>query len=120
MKILKFGGSSVANPERIRVVERVVREEEKHNRVIVVVSAFQGTTDDLIACARAAEKGSRSSRDLLKKISSRHLSVLKSLLQGAKRRPTASAVRRLLDELDRKSTRLNSSHSDRSRMPSSA
>ena len=55
MKILKFGGSSVANPDRIKVVEQVVREEEKRTRVIVVVSAFQGITDQLLACARAAE-----------------------------------------------------------------
>ncbi len=48
--VKKFGGSSVANPERIkRVAKRVVEEHQRGNQVVVTVSAMGDTTDDLIA-----------------------------------------------------------------------
>lgn len=47
--VQKYGGSSVANAERIRrVAGRVVQEREKGHSVVVVVSAMGDTTDDLI------------------------------------------------------------------------
>ena len=51
--VQKFGGSSVANPERIkRVAQRVVEAKEKGDDVVVVVSAMGDTTDELVALAR--------------------------------------------------------------------
>ena len=50
--VQKFGGSSVADPERIKSVARRVSDTRRAgNEVIVVVSAMGGTTDDLIALA---------------------------------------------------------------------
>ena len=47
--VKKFGGSSVANAERVRNVARIITEDyKKGNRVITVVSAQGDTTDDLI------------------------------------------------------------------------
>lgn len=47
--VQKFGGSSVAKPERIRrVAKRVVDTKRQGNDVIVVVSAMGDTTDELI------------------------------------------------------------------------
>ena len=45
---------------------------------------------------------------------------LRAALEAAGALPSAAEWRRFLDRLDRKSTRLNSSHSRASRMPSSA
>ncbi len=51
--VQKFGGSSVANPERIKVVaERVVETARQGESVVVVVSALGDTTDELIELAR--------------------------------------------------------------------
>ncbi|KEO85020.1 aspartate kinase [Tumebacillus flagellatus] len=51
--VKKFGGSSVANPERIqRVARRVVETAQAGHQVVVVVSAMGDTTDDLIDLAR--------------------------------------------------------------------
>ncbi len=51
--VQKFGGSSVANPERIkRVAQRVVETERKGHDVVVVVSALGDTTDQLLDLAR--------------------------------------------------------------------
>ncbi len=53
MIVQKFGGSSVANPERIkRVAQRVVDTKRQGCDVVVVVSALGDTTDELLALAR--------------------------------------------------------------------
>ncbi len=50
--VQKFGGSSVANAERImRAARRAVRAKQAGNQVVVVVSARGDTTDDLIQLA---------------------------------------------------------------------
>ena len=54
--VMKFGGTSVADIERIRNVARhVVREVKAGHHVAVVVSAMAGTTDQLVGwCKEAA------------------------------------------------------------------
>jgi aspartate kinase len=48
--VMKFGGTSVANLDRIReVARRVKRETDAGNEVAVVVSAMSGTTNQLVA-----------------------------------------------------------------------
>ena len=50
--VQKFGGTSVADVERIRnVAKRVKAEQDKGNQVAVVVSAMAGTTDQLVGFA---------------------------------------------------------------------
>ena len=50
--VQKFGGSSVANPERIkRVAQRVVDVKRRGHDVVVVVSALGDTTDELVQLA---------------------------------------------------------------------
>ncbi|MBI2885388.1 MAG: aspartate kinase [Candidatus Omnitrophica bacterium] len=50
--VQKYGGSSVANPERIkRVAQRVVETKRRNHDVVVVVSALGDTTDELLALA---------------------------------------------------------------------
>ncbi len=61
MKILKFGGTSLGDPERIRGAVRIVREAAAERRaakvpVVVVVSAMAGVTDALQAAAAAATR----------------------------------------------------------------
>lgn len=52
--VKKFGGSSVANKERIfRVAERCIEDYRAGHDVVVVLSAMGDTTDDLIAMAHS-------------------------------------------------------------------
>jgi aspartate kinase len=52
--VQKYGGTSVANAERIRAVaHRIIATKEKGNQVVVVVSAMGDATDDLIELARS-------------------------------------------------------------------
>lgn len=51
--VQKYGGSSVANADRIRrVAERIVATKKQGNDVVVVVSAMGDTTDDLMDLAQ--------------------------------------------------------------------
>ncbi len=53
--VMKFGGTSVANLERIRnVAQHVKREFDAGNQVAVVVSAMAGTTNQLVEWVREA------------------------------------------------------------------
>ncbi len=50
--VQKYGGSSVANPERIKgVAKRVVSYKKEGYDLVVVVSALGDTTDELIELA---------------------------------------------------------------------
>lgn len=56
--VQKFGGSSVANAERVMNVAKIVTDTYKQgNDVVVVVSAQGDTTDDLIAKAKEINPG---------------------------------------------------------------
>src|SRR5215211_7367396 len=51
--VQKFGGTSVADADRIhRAARRAVAAKQAGNQVVVVVSAMGDTTDDLIALAQ--------------------------------------------------------------------
>src|SRR5258705_5915962 len=72
MIVMKFGGSSVSNGERIRRVIEIVRARLPR-KPIVVASAFRGVTDDLFAAADDALKGREALPD---KVPERHESAI--------------------------------------------
>ena len=50
--VMKFGGSSVADPDKIRhVAQRLVEARERGIRVVATVSAMGETTDTLLELA---------------------------------------------------------------------
>ena len=52
--VCKFGGTSVASPERIRnVAKRLIKRKQEGNEVVAVVSAMGKTTDELMGLAAA-------------------------------------------------------------------
>ncbi|NOZ94530.1 MAG: hypothetical protein GXP47_07310, partial [Acidobacteria bacterium] len=56
MRILKFGGTSVADPERVSGVARIVSEARTRGPVAVVVSALAGVTEELTRLARSSAR----------------------------------------------------------------
>ncbi len=63
--VKKFGGSSVANAERVNNVARIVTEDyKKGNDIVVVVSAQGDTTDDLIEKAKEINPSGGSKREM--------------------------------------------------------
>ena len=78
-RILKFGGSSVADVAAVERVTSVVREHGGP-RPVVVVSAIAGATDALLAAADAAEDGDpRAPQPSLEALFGRHASIARRL-----------------------------------------
>ena len=59
MKIMKFGGTSVGKPERMREVATLITKDEEAK--IVVLSALSGTTNALVAISHSLSQGDRDS-----------------------------------------------------------
>ena len=84
MKVMKFGGSSLENAERITRAAEIIAASSKKGGIAVVLSALKGVTDALIECASLAEKGARLYHDRLEELRRRHLAVLSRLFPGRK------------------------------------
>ena len=81
-KVLKFGGTSVGTSERIKHVAKIIKKEQSFgNKIIVVVSAMAGKTNELIKLSREiSEEFNKREMDVL--LSSGE-QVTSALLSGA-------------------------------------
>lgn len=77
MIIMKFGGSSIADSERIKNVADIIASE-KGREPIVVISGIHRITDELIAIGKAASSG-REYRMLCSSVAKRHIDIIKGL-----------------------------------------
>jgi len=81
MIVLKFGGSSVAEPSRITHIGNLLKKRvDQGEELTVVFSAFGGVTDTLISMGEEAAKGSSDYKQILKEYVTRHNTALKELL----------------------------------------
>ena len=74
MIVMKFGGSSVANADRIKHVAEII-QAYKGERPVVVLSAIGDTTDHLLEAADMAVKGTVD----IEKIEKLHIETEKQL-----------------------------------------
>ncbi|MFZ1701598.1 MAG: bifunctional aspartate kinase/homoserine dehydrogenase I [Pyrinomonadaceae bacterium] len=100
MKVLKFGGSSVGSAETIEKVVEIIRAANAEDTCVVVLSAMQGTTDDLIAAGRAAERGDDGYIEILGNISERHLKTIRALFHDGQSLPVTDFVETTIKELE--------------------
>ena len=77
MIVMKFGGSSVGDADRIKNVSDIVKSR-LDQKPVVVCSAVKGVTDKLIDTAEKAAKGEDVSKEL-EEIKKRHHDILKDL-----------------------------------------
>ncbi len=77
MKVYKFGGASVKDGEGIRNLARIVSAEKEN--LVIVVSAFDKTTNALEKVLKTCMEGENMFRELLDDIYSYHLSVAEEL-----------------------------------------
>src|SRR5712692_6152538 len=98
MRILKFGGSSLSTPAAVRGVGEIVIAARRREPVIVVVSAFQGVTNQLLDAARLAERPDVAYGKAFDEIARRHRSAV-AALAGAGRTRARLTVEAMLDEL---------------------
>ncbi len=100
MKVLKFGGSSVGNAERIRSVLQIIRSYyEDQESIAVVFSAFQGVTDKLLLLANTAMRGDSSYFANLHDIRLIHVDIAEALSTEAGFDKLESKISELVSEL---------------------
>ncbi len=81
LRVMKFGGTSVGDAERIERVARTIAEHAREAAVVVVVSAMGGVTEMLIRAAYAAARGDEGQwQGIGREFSQRHLDVAERLL----------------------------------------
>tara|TARA_R110001632_G_scaffold1883_1_gene8394 strand:+ start:65848 stop:68289 length:2442 start_codon:yes stop_codon:yes gene_type:complete len=100
MKVLKFGGSSVANSKNIQQVLDIVAKSSENQIVIVVVSAFGKTTDALIKGATLASQKNKEYLDVLKDLETHHFEVIKGLIPVKDQSAIISYVKQLFNHLE--------------------
>lgn len=100
MKVLKFGGSSVANAENIEKVVEIVTSAGADGSCVVVLSAMQGTTDALIEAGRAAERGDDGFIERIYEIAEKHAAAINSLFHDGDRSAVADFVESAVKELE--------------------
>ena len=80
--VMKFGGTSVGDADRIENVARSIAEHARKAGVIVVVSAMGGVTEMLIRAAHAATRGEHDQwKSARQELTQRHREVAERLLQ---------------------------------------
>ena len=96
MKVLKFGGSSVAKPERIRGIVEILKDYyAAGDHFTVVFSAFGGVTDSLIEMSTLAAAGDDRYGEAFQTFADRHQAAIAELLpEGAHRTETATEMRK--------------------------
>ena len=83
MRVLKFGGSSVAKTERIKQVVSILESYYQSNiDFAVVFSAFGGMTDTLLKMCQQAVEADKAYLHTFDEIKERHFSAAKELLTG--------------------------------------
>ncbi|HWC15988.1 MAG TPA: aspartate kinase, partial [Terriglobales bacterium] len=100
--VMKFGGTSVQNAERIRRAASIVAESATSHIVVVVVSALAKTTDDILECMHAAASGQeRRFRQILENLDRRHHGLISELLPETGGDAPHAEITKLLEELER-------------------
>jgi aspartate kinase len=111
MKVMKFGGTSVADQpaiERLIALVRAERQAEAQTEggdargPVVVVSALSGVTDRLLGVAALAGSGDvEGARTSLQDLRARHITVSEVIREKSLRQPVVDALNREFDELER-------------------
>ena len=99
MKILKFGGTSVANDENIKKVQSIVKKAST-TKIGVVVSAFGGVTDLLLNSLELASAQNLAYENKLNEIEERHFRVIKNLFPLNEQSSLLSSVKSELNDLE--------------------
>jgi aspartokinase/homoserine dehydrogenase 1 len=95
--VMKFGGTSVGDAERIGHVADLVAAEAARAEVVVVVSAMGGVTDMLIRAATEASRGDREDwKGARQELARRHREVADRLLSASEQ---AQVLPRLAEEI---------------------
>ncbi len=100
MKVLKFGGSSVASAENILKVIEIVKRQSQKEQLIVVTSAMGGITNLLEKCGEQSKKGEQNYQTTLNEIGEKHLRAVSEIFPLKAQSSIIGEIKILLNELD--------------------
>ena len=98
MKVLKFGGTSVANPQSLTHVIDIVKSTSEPQ--IVVVSALGGITNLLVEMAENASSGAPNYKEHLSTIETKHLNQIEYFIPVTQQSESISFLKSQLNELE--------------------
>ena len=83
--VVKFGGTSLATVKDIKNVVKTIDKTAKKNKTVVVCSAIDGITDELIKISSLIERGKKKeAKIILAKISQKHKQFAEHLIKNSK------------------------------------
>lgn len=100
MKVLKFGGTSVAHSQNILLMEKIVKRESLKSKVVVIVSALQGVTDQLIKAAEQASVKDENYCQAVQNLEEKHISLVKELFPIAEQSSWLSFVKKHFNDIE--------------------
>ncbi len=99
---MKFGGSSLANTARIKNAARIVQRFLPENKMVVVASAMNNTTDQLVEIGELARKGENARvGKILSRIQTLHIKTARAASMKKTRRELLNLIDRLNMELEK-------------------
>ena len=100
LHVLKFGGTSLGNSDRVREVASIIAAQSEKGPTIAVVSALGHVTDELVAASELAKAGDRRYAAKLEEIRDLHLESVKELTAPEERSRIAKSVDSILAGLE--------------------
>lgn len=100
MKVLKFGGTSVATADSISRSAEIVKNASANEPTLVVVSAFGGITNNLIAASNLAAQSDEKYISILKDIEDRHFTVIRTLFAIQDQSSILAGIKTMLNKLE--------------------
>ena len=98
MKVLKFGGSSVANPDSLSLVIDIIQKSDQD--LLIVVSALSGITDLLSIMAERASKSEKNYKEYLITVEERHKILIDYFIPITNHSEIKSFLKAQINELE--------------------
>ncbi|MDI6401406.1 bifunctional aspartate kinase/homoserine dehydrogenase I [Balneolaceae bacterium ANBcel3] len=99
LRIVKFGGTSLYDVNRILKAAEIVKTEKEKAEIAVVVSALGGVTDELLTLMVKAREKENGWKDRFQLLGKRHLDTLEALGASEAKEQTAK-IHELLNNLE--------------------
>lgn len=100
MRTLKFGGTSVANAQNIKLVLDIIKNKAQDSQLTVVVSALSGVTDLLLEASAKAASKDNDYKLIVAEIERKHLEAIKELIPVSEQSALLSHVKRIINHLE--------------------
>ena len=100
--VMKFGGTAVDSPDKVRHIAQLVQSHKKGNEVVCVVSAVRGMTDGLLSITDSVRRGDKTSLDdFVKRCADIHMQIVQGAISDKELKNEALAtIKNIINELE--------------------